>query len=399
MAQTPTLTSVEQNATVLKIHGTGFNPSTELNTIFIGETGSCNVTLANTTLIICTIINSPSGWQIVQVNVDEKGFALSNTSFTVNVPLHIISFEPSEGGAGGGYILTINGIGFSLNTSVTIGGNLCADSQVINFSSILCIVPPSIAVNTSQVIVSVIDEMNSVNASSLFIYNTTDTPRISSINPTVVSMAGGLLNITGTDFGNSSVVVFVGTNSVNVLSSSINYIQVNLPQLPPGLYPVTVNTSTGSARSAVYIEYRFYIQQISPQVGSLYGGNDVYIQGEGFDNLTTINFRDQMNGLFPCEIIAIVSSQIHCRTTSFVKQVTITTNGTHPTYRIGVTWSPQRVTVQRGTVVNWQWESQLSTWPLTYNIQQVANAYITQSLTDGFDSGPAVASGKLNLIK
>ena len=253
------LVSVEQNGTVLTINGHGFNPSIESNMILIGEEGSCNVTTANNTLIICTIMNSPSGQQIVQVNVADKGYASTNRSFIVNVPLSIISFTPSEGAAGGEYALTMNGNGFSSNAMVTIDGNLCIDSYVNNFSSIICTVPPSTAINTSRVIVSVIDGMNSVNASSLFTYNTTDTPTIYSIEPTFVTMAGGQLNISGAGFGNSSVSVFVGNKSVLILSLSTNRIEINMPQLPPGLYPITVKTLAGFARPLVHIEYRFYI--------------------------------------------------------------------------------------------------------------------------------------------
>ncbi|UJR08495.1 hypothetical protein I4U23_012761 [Adineta vaga] len=391
--QTPTIVSIVQNGIILRINGDGFRPSTELNIVVIGEQGLCTVTVANTTFLLCTIANAPSGQQIVRVNIADKGFALSNGNLLVNVPLSIASFNPNEGGVGGGYALTIYGNGFSSNSIVTIDGNLCSNSRVINFSSIICIVPSSKRISASQVIVSVIDNENSVNAASLFTYNATDTPIISSIVPTFTTMISELLNITGTGFGNSIDSVFVGTKSAKILSSSNTNIQIRLPELPPGLYPISMNTSKGPARSINPIEYRFYIEKIFPQIGSLYGGNDVYIYGNGFNNSTNIQFRTENNRLSPCNIISILSNKIHCQTTSFAQQITITADGVHPLYGSNFSWSSPHQVVQLGTIVTWIWNSSAIFLPRRYKIQQVMNAYSTQPSVNGFDSGIATTSG------
>ncbi|CAF3361139.1 unnamed protein product [Rotaria sp. Silwood1] len=390
--QTPLIFAINQNGTIVTIDGIGFGSTIESNIVSIGESGSCNVTKVNTTSIICTIVNAPSGPQSVQVNVVNKGFALSNESATVIVQLSILSFQPTRGGAGGGYRLTVIGTGFSSNASITIDGNPCTNSSVANFSSITCIVPPTTNINNGQALVTVIDGTLSVNASSYFLYNTSVTPTILSISPTIFTLNGGTLNITGVGFGNSSVFVFIGSTNVSIMSLSSNQILVRLSALPPGLYPVTVNTSTGFARPLFYVEYRFYVQQISPQVGSLYGGTNVSVQGEGFDNSTVIQFRDQNNILFPCNIMSIESTQINCRTTSAVAQVMIAANGIDPIKGPGFAWLPSRQTVQQGTVVTWQWISPIVTSPLTYKILQVANPYSNQLVTGGFDSGAATAS-------
>ncbi|CAF3361993.1 unnamed protein product [Rotaria sp. Silwood1] len=394
--QTPLIFAINQNGTIVTIDGIGFGSTIESNIVSIGESGSCNVTKVNTTSIICTIVNAPSGPQSVQVNVVNKGFALSNESATVIVQLSILSFQPTRGGAGGGYRLTVIGTGFSSNASITIDGNPCTNSSVANFSSITCIVPPTTNINNGQALVTVIDGTLSVNASSYFLYNTSVTPTILSISPTIFTLNGGTLNITGVGFGNSSVFVFIGSTNVSIMSLSSNQILVRLSALPPGLYPVTVNTSTGFARPLFYVEYRFYVQQISPQVGSLYGGTNVSVQGEGFDNSTVIQFRDQNNILFPCNIMSIESTQINCRTTSAVAQVMIAANGIDPIKGPGFAWLPSRQTVQQGTVVTWQWISPIVTSPLTYKILQVANPYSNQLVTGGFDSGAATASGSFS---
>ncbi len=241
--------------------------------------------------------------------------------------------------------------------------------------------------------VSVIDGSLTANASSPFTYNVTGTPTITSISSNVVTMSGGQLTIVGTLFGTSPIVVFIGTTSATIVSSSMTQIIATLPSLAPGLYSIFVSTANGYARPSFQIEYRFYVQAVSPQVGSLYGGTNVYVQGEGFDNSTTVNFTSNSIEI-PCNIVSVQSTQIHCQTTAAAPQVNITSNGVDPTYGAGYAWSPQYATVQQGALVTWQWGSSALLSSITYKVQQVANGYDTQGLPGGFDSGNASTSGK-----
>lgn len=396
--QTPVIISVVQHGLDLNITGDGFSSTTQSNTVLIGDIGLCRVTDLNTTTLLCTITSSPSGRQVVRVNVDGKGYASSTGVDTVIVPLTVTSFEPNTGASGGGYLLAVYGIGFSLKTIVTLDGNTCTSFEFVNSSMIRCIVPPARTQNTTTVMLSIEDNGQQANASSLFVYNTTSTLMITSISPRVVTMAGGVLNITGTGIGNNLVAVFIGVvNAPIILTSSSNLIQLVLPKLPPGLYTVRVETSTGFAQSPIQIEYQFYIQQVIPQIVSLYGGTDVYLQGKGLDTGVTVNFRDQTGQLYPCEIVANSTSTIHCRTVAFVKEVTITVDGVHPTYGLGFAWSPRRQTVEQGTIVTWNWSSSQSLLNLTYNVQELANAYSTEAQPDGFSSGSATSSGTCSL--
>jgi hypothetical protein len=381
------------------ILGSGFSSDLESDMISIGDDGSCTVQTANATSILCTIINAPSGQYILQLNVADKGLASSNNSYMVDVPLSITSFAPNGGDSGGGYTLTIVGGGFSSDALVTLGENFCINVTVVSFTTIQCIVPPSSSGSLIQVSVTVVDGSNSATASSQFTYNVTTIPTIYSINPTYVTMSGGLLYINGTGFGNGDISVFIDTINALVLASSNNYILVNLSSLSPGLYPITVSTSMGFARPLFQIEYRFYVQQVSPQVGSAYGGTDIYLNGVGFENGTSVQLRDQNNGISPCNIISIQSNQIHCQTTLIAPQVTITSYGTHPIYGFGYSWFPIRETVQQGTIVTWYWDSSQLLSPVYYKVQQVDSAYSTTPVPNGFDSGSTTSSGKQQFIK
>ena len=259
-------------------------------------------------------------------------------------------------------------------------------------------VPPSSSGGVSQVRISVSNGLNSATAATQFTYNSTTLPTIQSISPTYVSVRGGIVHINGSGFGNQGVSVLVGTKSVLVLTASNNFIAIQLNARAPGLYPVQVETSAGFARPLVYIEYRFYIQQVTPQVGSAYGGTDLLVHGIGFETGTRIQLRDRNNEISSCDTISLQSNLIHCRTKISAPQVTITSYGTHPTLGFGYSWFPIRETVQQGANVTWYWDaSQLNT-PVPYKIQQVANAYSTVPVTNGFDSGSPSSIGNDNHI-
>ena len=259
---------------------------------------------------------------------------------------------------------------------------------------ITCTVPPTTSINTVQVSVVVTSGSHTATSPSQFTYDVTNTPSVTSASPSVVTMSAGQLTITGTAFGSSSVSVFIGTTQATVRSISSTQIVADLPSLAPGLYSIQVATANGYARPILQIEYRFYVQTISPQVGSLYGGSDVYVQGEGFDNTTTVLFTDGLLNNASCTIISYQSNQIHCQTKAVAPSVIITSNGIDPTYGSGFSWSPQYATVQQGAIVQWQWGSSALLTSLAYKVQQVSNGFSTTSSSGGFDSGNATSSGK-----
>lgn len=377
--------------------GSGFSTTASANTVVIGTSGSCTVTSATSTQLVCTISSATAGTYGVQVNVDGKGLATGTSSFTVTVSLQITAVSPTQGGAGGGYQINVTGSGFAPSSTVTIGGNLCTNPTVTSFSLITCTVSSTSASSNTLVSVVVTSGSNTQTLSNAFTYDVTNTPSITSSTPNVVTMAGGILTIVGTNFGTSAVAVYIGTTKAIVRTISSTQITATLPALAPGKYVVQVSTVNGYARPTVNIEYRFYVQNVSPQVGSLYGGNDVYIQGEGFDNTTKVAFTDGTNDI-PCTVQSFQSNQIQCRTTAAAPQVIISSNGVDPIYGSGFAWTPQIATVQQGALVQWQWGSSALLTTLSYKVQQVSNSYTTTPSANGFDSGNATSSGKTDWL-
>lgn len=296
---------------------------------------------------------------------------------------------------GGGYILTIVGAGFSTSSVVTIGNNLCTDIKITNFTLLECRVPASSVLSNTNVSVVISSGSNTVQVSTPFMYDVANTPYVTSFSPSSVTTAGGILNVTGTNFGMILPSISIGTTQITVRSVSTTQILAVLPSLAPGIYPIRINTDNGYARPELSIEYRFYVQNISPKVGSLYGGTDVYIQGYGFDETTTVSFTDGSSE-YSCSVVSHQNDQVRCRTSAAAPSVIITSNGVDPTYGSGFAWSPQYSTVQQGAVVQWRWGTSSALLPnLVYRIQQVANSQSTVPYSGGFDSGNGTASGKI----
>ena len=392
----PSISSVTQNGPLVTIQGNGFSPNFGSNIVSIGEGGWCTVQSASGTSIVCAILNAPSGRQLLQLNIADKGRPSANGNFFVNVPLSISSFTPNGGDAGGGDTLTVLGEGFSSNALITLGEHFCLNQTVLSFTSIRCVVPPSSSATFNQVRVTGTDGSNSATASTLFTYNTTTLPTISSISPTFVTSSGGVIAINGTGFGPQGLSVLIDTKNARVLFASNNEILINVTALAPGLYPLRVRTSSGFARPLFYLECRFYVQEISPQLGSAYGGNEISLNGVGFENGTRVQLRNRENQTAPCNIISIQSTQIQCQTTKITQQVNITSFGTHPTYGFGYSWFPIRQTVEQGTLVQWSWDSSQLLTPVTYQLQQVDSAYGNTPTPSGFDSGSPTSAGSFS---
>lgn len=98
--QTPTISGLSQTGMTVSISGTGFSTVPASNIVLIGTINSCVVTSATSTSITCTIGNAPAGTYNVNVNIVGKGLAYGSGNFSVTVPVQVLLFSPSQGGAG-----------------------------------------------------------------------------------------------------------------------------------------------------------------------------------------------------------------------------------------------------------------------------------------------------------
>ena len=390
----PSVRSIQQQNSQLIIEGDGFESSIDQNTILIGEQELCMITEANVNRIVCEIVAGSCGQKSVDVLVSSKGFASSSTVSYINLPLIVSSIFPEQGGVGGGYRLTIYGSGFSVTSSISIDGNSCGDVQLMNSSLISCLVPASSRLTDAQVTVRISDTNCSSASLNRFTYNINNIPVINGIQPSFVTVSGGLVNISGSGFQGINLTVIVGSANAKIIILTANLIQIQAPKLAPGRYPVIVNTSLGFGRPIVQLDYQFYIQTISRQVGSIYGGLVLSIYGFGFiHNETQIRLRSETNYVVPCQIISMSLDQVHCQTGNMGKRAVVEPIGSHPQYQVGFEWSPKFLVVEQGTIVTWRWDASAISKLLTYRVQQLSSSYATSPMANGFDSGPATSIG------
>jgi len=81
--------------------------------------------------------------------------------------------------------------------------------------------------------------------SQQFTYNYGSTPIVSSISPNQLSVLGGdNITITGNNLPVNPTNVQIGNKVVNIVSSTSTQLIVQSPALAPGLYSLTIPSST-----------------------------------------------------------------------------------------------------------------------------------------------------------
>lgn len=225
----------------------------------------------------------------------------------------VSNVSPSSSGTFGGTLLTIQGNGFSRNSSlvqVSIGNSPCTiiDSSP---SQIRCQVPPSQTQTGSTVSVRVISNSVSFPTSANFTYDASVTPQINSINPTV-GTSGHTLTISGSNFVNGQTSVTVGGTSCPVISVSSNSITCTIQSSPAGDQPVIVSVNSfGRSNANILFQYSLQISSVSLVQGSFGGGQSVTVNGDGFN---TSGISVTICGV-PCQSVSVSSNtQIVCKT-------------------------------------------------------------------------------------
>ncbi|XP_040289774.1 fibrocystin-L-like [Bufo bufo] len=225
-ADTPMVTSVLPNTgpsgTIVTVSGSGFGLDASEMKVTIGN-ATCSITGASASQLNCTVGDHWGGTFPVSFQ-NQKGFARSSARFTYELSMTGVS--PSEGGFGGGLILTIAGSGFDDQISkVFVCGSKCEVDQTRSDAGFLyCAVPIRNDTNTSSLScnVSVVNGNNIVQINNSFTYSSALTAAIYDVSPKRGGTAGGTrLTITGFQFStNTSAITVTIAQSVCVVQSA-----------------------------------------------------------------------------------------------------------------------------------------------------------------------------------
>lgn len=220
----------------LAISGADFGPSPSAS---VGST-ACAVIDASDSTLTCTAPPLAAGQYSVVVR--NAGGASPAAQITVGVaPPAVSNVLPGSFDTPGGVSIDITGSFLGAPGTVTVGGAIC---PVIAWSttSIRCTVPPG--EGTQPVVVT-----TSLGLQSSPYAVSYRAPALFSLMPTTLPFTGGMLTITGVNFG-PAPTVSVGSTACAIASASHTQIACAAPALSAGQYPVRVTTKSGTSNAA-----------------------------------------------------------------------------------------------------------------------------------------------------
>lgn len=214
---------------------------------------------------------------------------------TVDASVTLNSVQPNRGPIAGGTLIDIVGTGFlryeaNGSPAVTLGRNRtgCTNLQVISDNLIRCVTPQSTLAETVtlrlQVFIEPGIQAEIILANAYTYYSPVD---IEQVQPTrLPSESGQRLFVLGTGFVAGTQVKIAGINALQVNLLDDETLQVLTPNLPAGLHDVVVSNLNGEdlLPAALNIYDPLSYSGISPQVGTLEGGESLVISGSGFIN-------------------------------------------------------------------------------------------------------------------
>lgn len=212
-------------------------------------------------------------------------------------------------------MVTITGDGFDASTTQL--NFVGTDSLQVTYNTITFVTRPTSA-NTIplDVYVNTINAQCNVSPACQFQFDSSIAPTLSAVSPTSVNSAT-TITLTGTNFGSDStkLSVKIGKQTCAVTAASGTSATCTLAGLEVGAQSIQVNViGVGNALdNSVQINGAAAVSAISPNSGSIYGGTEVTITGNGFDSINNTQIR---LGTSVCKITSLSVSSVKCITSA-----------------------------------------------------------------------------------
>lgn len=273
----------------------------------------------------------PGGSHLVEVLVKGKGWAENAHQLNFTYVITATSVTPASGSLAGGQTITISGSGFGNrkeNANVSLGGSSC-DVISISMSHITCITTAHAEGNVS---VEISIGHSSVTISDAFEYDSSLTISVISLSPQQGSVSGGEeITISGSGFMDTTTVQ-VGDENCAIQSVTEVEITCVTPRHAPGEYFILVVTpGKGFAEMPEEyntFEYVLVVHSIFPLIGSVAGGTNVVITGQGFGSdeaRAVVTVQDRL-----CRITSFNDTHVICETEDMFQIIKVDNSGSHP---------------------------------------------------------------------
>lgn len=315
--------------TIINITGSDFREEAK---VYVGGEPSPKVTVIDSNTIQATTPPNDAGEAEVSVVNPDTGLARWDGRFTYIVPTSwpkISSIGPNKGTTMGGTRITITGEDFRKGAKVLIGGREAVverieDSQgeeVDGVTStigvkITAVTPPGSPGQADVVVENPDTGLYTKENGFEYIIVEESSINISNINPNVGRTQGGTpFEIKGSGFAGGAKVFIGGIEATGVVAVDENTIRGRTPPNTPGVKDVTVQNSDGSTATLVGgFEYMVpgiepKITAIDPNSGPTYGGTEVVIYGEHFQENAMVYIGDSR-----ADVLSVDSTQIRAVT-------------------------------------------------------------------------------------
>ncbi|WP_247538647.1 IPT/TIG domain-containing protein [Ralstonia pseudosolanacearum] len=318
---------VAAGGTSVIITGTAFNSA---SAVTFGTTPATGYSVDSDTQITAT---SPAGTGTVDVRVTTPSgtsAVVAGDQFGYQVPgaPAVTGINPSGGSAAGGDAVTITGTGFTGATGVQFG-TAAATGVAVNSDTQVTAVSPA-GSGTVDVTVTTPAGTSPTGAADQFTYGPPAVPVVTSVNPNNGAGAGGdVVTIAGSGFVGASAVAF-GVNAAQSFSvDSDTQITATSPT-GGGTVDVTVTTPGGASATGAADRFSYTtlglpsVTGVSPNTGSIAGGDTVVITGIGFTNASDVSFGGA-TALFSVDMDTQITATSPAANASGNVDITVTT--------------------------------------------------------------------------
>ncbi len=273
--------------TTITLNGTNFYPGA---TVTVDSIACNTVNVSNSTTLTCVTPAGTAGAKAIVVTNPDGQSATAAGTFTYISPPTLTSVNFNRGALAGGVGITLTGTDFAGVTSVTIDGNACTGPITVSSTSVTCTTPAGTA-GSKNIILTNSDAQTSTLTNG---YTYAAAPSVTSTSPSVGTTLGGItVEVNGTGFDNVSPgtpsITFDGTNCPSVIVVSATKLTcIPAAHVAAAVTVAVTNQDTQSGNLAAAYTYSITpaITTISPNSGTILGGNNITITGTDFAGST-----------------------------------------------------------------------------------------------------------------
>jgi hypothetical protein len=323
--------------TSVAVSGVNFNGATAVS---FGSTPATSFTVNSGTSITAV---SPAGSSTVDIRVTTPNggtsAVVSTDQFTYAPIPAVTAIGPSSGTTAGGTSVTITGNGFSgtnfTSTAVNFGSTP-ATNFTVNSATSITAVSPAESAGTVDIEVTTPGGTSITSAVDRFTY-AVPVPAVTSISPASGYTTGGTtVVITGSNFGDATVVNFGGVPATSFMVNSSTSITAVSPVGSVGTVDISVVTPSGTSATGNGDQFTYSLPApavtgASPAVGVTAGGTTVAITGTYFTGATAVNFGGTAAANFTVNSATSITSTSPAGSSGTVDITVVTPSGTSAT--------------------------------------------------------------------